>query len=232
MKELNLRLAAIEHELDDLKSRALIVDTLHRYCRAADRCDEELMLSCYHEDAIDDHGFFSGPVTKFVPLVVEELRKLTLSVHSISNPIIARDGERAFVESHYSVIHRLSHLFGFTDFWHHGRYLDIFERRSGSWRIATRVIVQDGERWIQAADLRNLVEGKLNTPPQGVQSLSEDPSITGFNLRTLVKPRPSIPDFWSGFRRLALAPLVLVRFVALLSCLLNRSSAITKGELK
>lgn len=232
MDELALRLAAIERELDDLKSRTQIIEVLHQYCRAADRCDENLMLTCYHADAIDDHGFFSGPVTKFVPLVVEELKKLTLSVHSISNPVIVREGERAFVESHYSVIHRINHLLGFTDFWHHGRYLDIFERRSGSWRIATRVIVQDGERWIQAADLRTFVQANPNTPPQGVQSLRQDPSSIGFDLRTLVRPRPPIQNLWSGFRRLSLAPLALVRLFALLHRLFNRSSATTGREFK
>lgn len=216
MQELAERIASIERDLDDLKSRAQITDILHRYCRAADRCDEALMLSCYHDDAIDDHGFFSGRATQFVPLVIKELRRLELSVHSISNPIVHRDGDRAFVECHYSVIHRLRHFLGFTDFWHHGRYLDIFERRKGDWRIATRVIVQDGERWIQTANLSAFIKGKPNTPPQGAQSAELDPSRIGFSLRTLVMPRPAIADLWLGFRRLAITPLLLIRLMTAL----------------
>jgi hypothetical protein len=31
-----------------------------RYSRAIDRLDRELLLSVYHEDAVDDHGVFVG----------------------------------------------------------------------------------------------------------------------------------------------------------------------------
>jgi hypothetical protein len=48
--------------------------------------------------------------------------------------------------------------------------------------ISTRVIVQDGERWIQTADLFAFIRGKPNTPPQGVQSISADPSKFSFCL--------------------------------------------------
>ena len=232
MQELNERLAAIEFELDELRSRAQIVDILHRYCRAADRCDEHLMLSCYHDDALDDHGFYSGPAVTFVPLVIKELRRLALSVHSISNPLVQRSGDCAFVESHYSVIHRLRHVLGFTDFWHHGRYLDIFERRNGEWRIATRVIVQDGERWIQTADLGVFISGKPNTPPQGNQSAELDPSSIGFDLRRLVTPRPHIADLWRGFRRLTMVPLILTRIASLIARLFATSATAEKGDSK
>ena len=35
-------------------------DCLTRYSRRIDRMDRELLLSAYHEDAIDDHGTFVG----------------------------------------------------------------------------------------------------------------------------------------------------------------------------
>jgi hypothetical protein len=37
-----------------------IRDVIYRYCRAVDRCDLELMLSCYRPDARDHHTFFIG----------------------------------------------------------------------------------------------------------------------------------------------------------------------------
>jgi hypothetical protein len=52
--------------LRDLLDRAAIREVLYRYCRAADRCDEELMRSCYHPDALDKHGRFDGSAGDFV----------------------------------------------------------------------------------------------------------------------------------------------------------------------
>ena len=31
---------------------------LHRYCGGIDRCDAELVASCCHSDATDDHGAY------------------------------------------------------------------------------------------------------------------------------------------------------------------------------
>ena len=38
--------------LGDLLDREAIREVLARYCRAADRCDEDLLRTCYHRDAL------------------------------------------------------------------------------------------------------------------------------------------------------------------------------------
>ena len=48
---------AIVRELHDKQS---IREVLTRYCRAVDRMDRDLLISVYHPDAVDDHGFFVG----------------------------------------------------------------------------------------------------------------------------------------------------------------------------
>jgi SnoaL-like domain len=48
-------------EWNEVRARLDIHDVLARYCRGADRCDAALMQSCFHEDAVDEHGFFNGP---------------------------------------------------------------------------------------------------------------------------------------------------------------------------
>lgn len=40
-------------KLQELLDKQAITEVLHQYCRGADRCDEELMMSCYHPDATD-----------------------------------------------------------------------------------------------------------------------------------------------------------------------------------
>jgi len=136
-------------------------------------------------------------------------------ISALSNSIVQVQGERAFVETHYAVIHRLKHFLGYTDFYHHGRYLDIFELREGVWKILQRVICQDGERWFQTADLGFLLRKDPNRPAQGTTDRT-DPVYLGFDLPKIIRTRPVLNDLWSGFFRLALTPLFIVRLITIL----------------
>lgn len=53
------------HELID---RADIYDCMLRYARGMDRRDRPLLRSAYHDDAIDEHVGFVGPVDDFMRL--------------------------------------------------------------------------------------------------------------------------------------------------------------------
>ena len=212
--DLPTRVMSLEALLHQLSSERDILAVIYRYARAADRCDIDLMKSCYHSDATDDHGFYSGNAWEFCDFVIPQLRALELSVHSMSNTIIELKGDRAFAETHYAVIHRLKQFLGFTDFYHHGRYLDVFECRSGKWKIACRVICQDGERWLQTANLYSIISRSPNFPIQGSQGKG-DPVYVAFDLPSLIRMRPRMQDLWIGFVRIALTPLFLVRLVAL-----------------
>ena len=59
-KDVEARLADLERKLEELSDREAIRNIIHRYCRAADRCDLEAFKACYWPDGHDDHGFFGG----------------------------------------------------------------------------------------------------------------------------------------------------------------------------
>ena len=52
--------------LDDLIDREQIRDVIYRYARGVDRRDYELVRSCYHPNATDDHGSYKGDVDGFI----------------------------------------------------------------------------------------------------------------------------------------------------------------------
>ena len=54
--------AALQRLLDKQE----IYEVLCRYCRGIDRLDEPLVRSCYHPDAVDNHGLYNGSVDHFV----------------------------------------------------------------------------------------------------------------------------------------------------------------------
>lgn len=133
-----------------------IADVIYRYCRGIDRCDFELVRSCYHPDAIDDHGDFRGGVDDFIAFVQQGLPRFERTMHFIGNVLVEVQGDSARAESYVVAHHRMraSSTKPERDFDVGLRYVDDFERRDGEWRIAARVCVFDWSR-IDPVEPRN-----------------------------------------------------------------------------
>lgn len=128
--------AATEIRLLQMLDKQDITECLVRYCRAMDRFDKELLLSCYHPDAIDDHGAFVGSPLEFWNYYHAWHAKLNRAHHhSISNISIELKGDTAHTET-YWLFESMNpdgsnSLAG-------GRYIDRLEKRKGEWKIAAR----------------------------------------------------------------------------------------------
>jgi hypothetical protein len=207
------QLQKLHAQIEALVAREAIRDVLYRYCRAVDRGDKDLLKSCYHPDGRDDHGFYSGLGSDFADYVIPILAQLELSIHSLSNPIIELDGNHAFVETHWSVIHRLKRGGKLTDIWDQGRYLDEFECRDGEWKILNRLVVMDAERWSDTLNFLDLVPdtdpNKVRTGRRG----ADDPVYRRRELGTMMRPDFRLPDLWGIYRRLLGTPRFLLRFL-------------------
>lgn len=128
-------------ELQDLLARQAITQTLLRYTRGIDRADRELIRSVYHDDAVDNHGPFTGGPDEFVDWAMALMENFEVSQHSMSNIQIDVQGDRANVEIYLKILHvlktpRVEEVI-FT------RLLDLFEKRGGAWKIARRTVVID-----------------------------------------------------------------------------------------
>jgi SnoaL-like domain len=196
--------------LRELADREAIRTVLYDYCRAVDRGDDELLKACYHPDGTDDHGFFSGRGHDFVGYVLPILAQLDRSIHSLTNPHIVLDGDKAYVETQWSVIHRLRRSWKLTDMWHQGRYLDEFERRDGRWRILRRVTVLDAERWIHTADMQDLVPDSVPNKVHRGQRGRGDPLYRLQHLDTLARADYRLAKLWEPLRQLLRLPLFVV----------------------
>jgi ketosteroid isomerase-like protein len=138
--------------LDDLLAEHEIRQVLARYCRGIDRYDLALVRSCYHDDAVDEHGSFTGGPDEYVAWVGKLLKRYAMTMHVMASSSIERTGDVALVETYGMSFHRsgpdeaadakLNLMTGF-------RFVDRFERRDGSgggWRIAHRVAVTEWSR--------------------------------------------------------------------------------------
>ncbi|HEX7761179.1 MAG TPA: nuclear transport factor 2 family protein [Caulobacteraceae bacterium] len=143
--------------LDELRSRAEIAEVVMRYCRGFDRCDREMLLSCFHPGATHEHGAFTGLSSNFCDRGLETVRAVVLTHHQLGQISIELDGERAYAESYFTSYHRFGpqpppggephedRIMG-------GRYIDRFERRDGVWRIAHRQGVNEWLRYEAPSD--------------------------------------------------------------------------------
>jgi len=132
----------VEAMVRELYDRQKIREVVTAYCRAVDRMDRDLLLSCYHPDAIDDHGFFVGTRVAFWDWVNHYHNNAQAThQHIITNHSCELNGTTAHTETYWMMAgmdakdHGLS-IGG-------GRYIDRIEKRDGQWRIAARKCVAE-----------------------------------------------------------------------------------------
>lgn len=86
---------AIRRLVDEAQIRGVTV----RYARAIERMDWDLLRSCYHHGAIDDHGLYAGDVDGFIELLAQRLPLDESTTHFLGNQEIELSGDLAFVET-------------------------------------------------------------------------------------------------------------------------------------
>lgn len=139
--------AQTETRLRQLLDEGEIRDVLLRYCRGVDRCDFDLLASCYHADAVDDHGNWLASGAKAPQVILQRVQPgPDRAMHFLGNVRIEIEGDTAFAESYILALR----AFGRNDRSYTRtralRFVDRFSRRDGFWRISERVVADDWNR--------------------------------------------------------------------------------------
>jgi SnoaL-like protein len=138
----HLATVSADPHLRDLLDKQAIHELLLRYCRGLDRCDEALLASAFHPDAVVEHTgqtLTGARIAGF--LVSRSLQAGSRHAHYLANHLVGVRGDDADSECYF-----FSYRIGLGQAeiqTFKGRYLDRFERRSGEWRIARRTVVID-----------------------------------------------------------------------------------------
>jgi hypothetical protein len=137
---LDPRVAAL---LDKQEIREVVL----RYCRGIDRMDQDLVRSCYHPDATDEHGSFFGGVDEYVAFAWKLMPRYDATMHFVGNVLIELEGDAARSEAYCIAHHRSASGVPAHNLATGCRYIDTFERREDRvWRIAKRVVTTE---WIR-----------------------------------------------------------------------------------
>jgi hypothetical protein len=137
---LDPRIAAL---LDKQEIREVVL----RYCRGIDRMDQDLVRSCYHPDATDEHGSFFGGVDEYLAFAWKLMPRYDSTMHFVGNVLVELHGDRARAEAYCIAHHRSESGPPASNLATGCRYIDDFERRSDrAWRIAKRVATTE---WIR-----------------------------------------------------------------------------------
>ncbi|MDX2157103.1 MAG: nuclear transport factor 2 family protein [Hyphomicrobiaceae bacterium] len=139
---------------DRIADRLAIQDLMARYAQGVDRRDWEKVRSTFHPDAYDDHGDYRGGVDGFIEWVRQRHAQIPQSMHFLGNCSIEFTGpDTALAETYYIArqtyggdAERARAMLGAgarpgpmeAEIW--GRYIDIVERRNGSWRTVRRTV--------------------------------------------------------------------------------------------
>jgi hypothetical protein len=141
--------------LAELLDKQAVHELVLRYCRGIDRMDEDLVRSCYHPDATDVHGAFTGTVDEFVAWAFRLLRRYDATMHLVANHLCTVAGSTAVAETYGVAHHRSTDPDPTRNLTVGFRFLDRVERRDGGpWLIARRIATTEwvaapgeGSRW-------------------------------------------------------------------------------------
>ncbi len=125
----------LEKALIALIDKDAIRECVHRYCRAVDRADADLLRTIYWPEATERHGPFTGPAEDYIAFFMDFVGSQQMMQH------------KARTESYFFSHQRCPDAEGkLADIFMGGRYLDKMEKRGSEWRIADRLVMFD---WIR-----------------------------------------------------------------------------------
>ena len=140
----------IDSKIQEILDKESIRELVFTYCRAADRHDNKLMRSLYHEDAYDDHGsFFKGKAMEFIDLLPEIQKSMGILHHNVTTHNIKLSGTKAEGETYIIAFHQVLTEEGNYDVLIGGRYFDEYEKRNDVWKFSSRAVDAD---WVYVND--------------------------------------------------------------------------------
>lgn len=158
----------MDARLADLLGRDAIRRAIVALARGEDRRDAALITAAYWPDSVTDYGVFKGNFAEYLAWVVPGAKAITNTQHVLGQSHVELSEDSAKVETQVISYHRIDYGAGDEhDTVIGGRYLDVFDKRNGEWRITTRTMLYDwSQDWGAAIDWSQGVMGMPFSDPR------------------------------------------------------------------
>lgn len=133
--------------LRDMLDRNEIQELLLRYAHAVDRRDLALVASCFTADAKYDGSLGRGSISEALTALRERMARYDSTMHLIGNQFVELRGDEASSETYTIAYHRFAGDDGPSVLSVAVRYLDTVVRTSEGWRIRSRRVVPEWQRY-------------------------------------------------------------------------------------
>ena len=150
-------------DVEELLAREQIRALSGTYMRGLDRLDTSLLRAVFWDDAKTDYGFFKGSPDAFAEMCRMALKDHLANHHMLGQINIEVEGETAYGEVYFQAFHRIVADGEERDLIISGRYVDRYECRNGTWKIAYRSEVNDWSTNVPATD------GYFRQQPDGLR---------------------------------------------------------------
>jgi SnoaL-like domain len=132
-----------------------------------------MIRACFWPESLHKHGGFDGTSTGFVDFAMKIIPSLKYTKHHISNVSVRVKGDRAFSECYYYAHHQRLKKDGSgeEDVFFEGRYIDLFERRKGVWKIIRRRGMSD---WTSAPSAAPMPYAALSPGTHALRSKDDE----------------------------------------------------------
>ena len=159
--------------MSEIEDRLEIENLQTVFAHAADRGDYALLRSLYTDDAVDDHGGYSGPVDGYIAWVKMTHEDFEMLSHICGKPLIYLNGDLAESEMKGHVFMRLKgpparNTFAVT------RAFDKYARTPLGWRFTSRKLCGD---WMGPSFQPEELDGLKGTMDPGDPVYSELPGL-------------------------------------------------------
>ena len=133
--------------LREMLDRTEIRELLLRYAHGVDRRDLALVASCFTADATYDGSLGHGTIGEALAALRERMARYESTMHLIGNQFIELRGDTASSETYTVAYHRFAGNDGPSVLSVAVRYLDQVVREHGAWRIRSRKVQPEWQRY-------------------------------------------------------------------------------------
>jgi hypothetical protein len=139
----------VKHNLDDFVEELSIRRVRETWAFGRDLGDWQALGACFHPQGTITVSWYSGPAAGFVERSREAraaMKPEERSKHLLGNMRVARNGERATLETDVQICVRESidgYLFDYTSY---ARFFDLMVKHEGAWKIFKAACIYDKDR--------------------------------------------------------------------------------------